>query len=105
VDVLAVGGTSNHIHVLIALPSNRALADVMRDLKANSSLLLRENNRNFRWQDGYCAMSVSPRAVNSVIRYMANQEQHHAGASFETEYIAMLDRAGIEYAPGHVLDD
>jgi hypothetical protein len=80
------------------------LADVLRDLKSNSSLILREEDRQFRWQDGYGAISVSPPGVSAVIRYIENQEQHHRGKSFETEYIEMLTRAGIEYAPEYVLD-
>src|SRR5215475_6324900 len=77
IDVMAVGGTQNHVHLLLALPSNRNLADVLRDLKSNSSLLLREESRAFRWQDGYGAISVSPGAVPAVIRYIQNQAQHH----------------------------
>src|SRR5207253_2750401 len=103
-DVLAVGGTTNHIHLLLALPTNCNLADVMRDLKANSSRVLREENRDFRWQDGYCAISVRPSAVPAVIRSIQNQEQHHRSADFESEYLGMLQRAGIEYIPEYVLD-
>ena len=103
-DIMAVGGTHNHLHLLLALPSSRNLADVLRDLKSNSSLILREENRQFRWQDGYGAISVSPGAVPAVIRYIDNQEQHHRDRSFEIEYIEMLNRAGIEYVPEYVLD-
>ena len=104
IDVLAVGGTRNHVHLLLALPSNRNLADVLRDLKSNSSLILRKDNRGFRWQDGYGAISVSPGAVPSVTRYIENQERHHSHRSFETEYIEMLNRAGIDYVSEYVLD-
>jgi len=104
IDVVAVGGTRNHVHLLMALPSNRNLADVLRDLKSNSSLILRRENRGFRWQDGYAAISVSPGAVPSVTRYIENQEQHHSHRSFETEYIEMLNRAGIDYVSQYVLD-
>ena len=97
IDIKAIGGTRNHVHLLLALPSNRNLADILRDLKSSSSLILRQENRGFRWQDGYGAISVSPGAVQAVIRYIQNQEQHHSRKSFETEYIEMLNRAGIEY--------
>jgi len=104
VDIRAVGGTHDHVHLLLALPSNRNLADVLRELKANSSLILREENRQFRWQDGYGAISVSPGAVPAVLRYIENQEEHHRDKSFEDEYLEMLNRAGIEYSPEYVLD-
>jgi putative transposase len=104
IDILAVGGTSNHIHLLLALPTSRSLADILRELKANSSLILREDDRQFRWQDGYGAISVSPSAVPAVIRYIANQERHHQKLKFEDEYIGMLEGAGIIFAPEYVLD-
>jgi REP element-mobilizing transposase RayT len=104
IDVIAIGGTRNHLHLLLALPSNRNLADVLRDLKSSSSLILREENRGFRWQDGYGAISVSPGAVPAVIRYIQNQEQHHRHRSFESEYLEMLNRAGIEFLQEYVLD-
>jgi REP element-mobilizing transposase RayT len=104
VDILAVGGTSDHIHLLLGLPPSRALAEIIRDLKANSSLILRQGDRSFRWQDGYGVISVSPSAVSAAIRYIEHQAEHHATKKFETEYIEMLERAGIKYEPEYVLD-
>ena len=63
VDTLAIGGTANHVHMLIALPSSMTIAQLMRDLKANSSRHLNEKERGFAWQDGYAAISVSPSQI------------------------------------------
>jgi len=104
VDILAIGGTSDHIHLLLALPTNRAVSDVMRELKANSSFILRQNDRSFRWQDGYGVISVSPGAMPAAIRYIEHQAEHHASKKFEVEYIEMLERAGIKYEMEYVLD-
>jgi len=104
VDILSIGGTADHVHLLLALPPNRALADVIRDLKANSSLILRQNDRAFRWQDGYGVISVSPSAVPAATRYIEHQAEHHATRKFEVEYIEMLERAGIKYEMEYVLD-
>jgi putative transposase len=65
-DTLAVGGTANHVHLLLALPSNTTMANLMRDLKANSSRYLNEKRGGFAWQDGYAAISVSPSRVDAV---------------------------------------
>jgi putative transposase len=62
-DLLAIGGTENHVHLLLALPGGRNLSDVMRDIKANSSRHLRELGIRFAWQDGYAAISVSPSQI------------------------------------------
>ena len=104
IDILAIGGTADHVHVLLALPPNRALSDIIRELKANSSFLLRQNDRSFHWQDGYGVISVSPGAVPAAIRYIEHQAEHHMAKKFEVEYIEMLERAGIQYEPEYVLD-
>ncbi len=95
-DTLAIGGTANHVHMLLALPSGLSIAQMMRDLKANSSRHLNEQQRGFAWQDGYAAISVSPSQVNNVRRYIETQEAHHATRSFESEYEAILDKSGVQ---------
>jgi REP element-mobilizing transposase RayT len=104
IDIRAIGGTSDHLHFLFALPADRRLSDVVRDLKANSSLILRKEWPSFHWQDGYASISVSPRSIPSVIRYIEHQEGHHRTGSFEEEYIEMLTRAGIEYVREYLFD-
>jgi putative transposase len=103
VDTLAIGGTANHVHILLALPSSLTVAQMMRDLKANSSRHLNEQMNGFAWQDGYAAISVSPSQVDVVRRYIEQQEGHHAGRTFEDEYIAMLDKSGLPHSPNYVL--
>lgn len=104
IEVLAIGGTTNHAHLLLKVPKTRTLADVMRELKANSSLRIRKHLSTFAWQDGYGAISVSPTAIHAVTQYIAHQEEHHRRRTFEEEYIEILDLAGIRYDPNYVLD-
>jgi len=104
IKLLAVGGTANHIHLLISIPSTRAVSDVVRELKCNSSLRIRKWNRVFSWQDGYFSASVSPSAVAGVRRYIERQREHHTKRSFEEEYTAILERAGVRYDPAYVFD-
>lgn len=100
----AVGGTTNHVHLLISIPSTRSVSEVIRDMKCNSSLRIRKWNRVFSWQDGYGAISVSPPAISSVARYIDHQEEHHRKQSFEDEYKMILERAGVKYDPEYVFD-
>jgi len=102
IDIVAIGGVENHIHFLMTLPPARAMANIVRNLKANSSHILRQENRAFRWQDGYAAISVSPSSVSAVTRYTEHQAEHHKACSFENEYIGMLERAGVEYDARYV---
>ena len=104
INVLAIGGTTNHVHMLLDLPKTRSVADVMRELKANSSARLRRSTPMFGWQDGYGAISVSPTAIQAVKRYIDEQQRHHSARTFEEEFTGMLDRAGVTYDAQYVLD-
>ena len=104
IKLLAVGGTANHVHLLVVVPSSRAVSEIIRELNCNSSLRIRKWNRLFSWQDGYGNMSVSPSAVPAVRRYIERQPEHHARQSFEEEYTSILERAGVRYDPEYVFD-
>src|SRR5271165_4744150 len=101
-QMLAVGGTQNHVHMLAVLPSDMALSDAVRTLKANSSRWMRETDRLFAWQAGYGAFSVSPSQLERVKQYISNQPAHHATHSFEQEFLAMLQAANIDFEPDSV---
>ncbi|MGA7221117.1 MAG: IS200/IS605 family transposase [Candidatus Sulfotelmatobacter sp.] len=95
--ILAAGGTSNHVHLLIALPPALTLAEAMQKVKANSSRWLGENGVRFEWQKGYGAFSVSPSLLPTVQAYIRNQEEHHKSRSFEEEFVALLKKSGVAY--------
>lgn len=67
-EILALGGIPNHIHILIAIPAKLPLSDAIRDVKANSSRWMSANGPQFCWQEGFGAFSVSPSQVRSVKR-------------------------------------
>ncbi|MDY3555043.1 IS200/IS605 family transposase [Gemmata sp. JC717] len=90
-EMLAIGGVSDHVHLLLRLPATRSLSDVVRDVKANSSGWLHDRGVfAFDWQDGYGAFTLGPSAIRGVSTYIENQEAHHARASFADEMRAML---------------
>ena len=101
-DLMAVGGTANHVHLLLRMPPVRPLSEAVRDLKANSSRFIRETGRNFAWQDGYAAISVSPSQVPIVRKYIETQERHHAKRTFEQDLVALLDKSGVQYEREYV---
>src|ERR1039457_1884057 len=70
IQVLAVGGTENHVHILVVLPADTALSDAVRTLKTNSSRWVRQTDRLFAWQEGYGAFSVSPSQLDRVKEYI-----------------------------------
>lgn len=99
---LIVNGTANHVHILAKVPTNVSLAECMRDMKANSSRWVHEkwpHHRDFAWQTGYGAFSVSRSKVDAVAQYIAAQEEHHKKVPFEQEFLAFLRKNGVEYDP------
>jgi putative transposase len=94
---MAVGGVEDHIHVLCRMKATHRLSDFMRDLKTASSKWAAERYLAFAWQDGYAALSVSASAVESVRRYIENQDEHHKKVSSAEELRALLEEYGVEY--------
>jgi len=95
---LEINGMDDHAHLLVSLKSKHRLDYFLRDLKGESSVWIhREITRLFEWQKGYSAFSVSPTAVEDVKRYIANQKEHHRRVDFKTEYVDLLNKAGIEF--------
>jgi putative transposase len=99
-----VGGVSDHVHLLVSLRPTHCIADVMREMKKESSVWAKANfDRKFEWQEGYAAFSVSPSAITSVKKYIENQEAHHRRISFVDELKEFLASAGIEYDERYLL--
>ena len=96
-DPLTIGGTQDHVHVLLRIPTNVPLSEAVQKLKSNSSRWLRENGRWLGWQDGYGAFSVSASNLETVRRYIQNQPEHHRRRSFEDEFVALLAKSGIAF--------
>jgi len=102
IPVLTAGGTANHVHLLIVLPSDVTLAKAMQVLKANASRWLGEHGISFAWQEGYGAFSVSSSNLPAVKRYIENQAEHHSRRSYEEEFTALLRKSGVPYESAHV---
>ena len=99
---VAVGGTSNHAHLLLRLKPNMPVAEAVQKLKANSSRWMGEHGLAFEWQKGYAALSVSASLVGDVRTYVLNQEEHHQKRTFEEEILILLQKAGIPHDERHV---
>jgi REP element-mobilizing transposase RayT len=104
-EAIKIGGVEDHAHALLVLPATMPLAKAIQALKACSSKWLNETNaiRDFSWQEGYGAFSVSASQTEGVIRYIDNQRAHHAKRSFEDEFLELLKRYGVPYDPQHAL--
>lgn len=104
---LAVNGYKDHVHVFFELKPSLALSDVIRDIKANSAKWINDNHfvlGHFTWQKGYGAFSYSRSQRDKVIRYIMEQEQHHAGKSFREEYLKLLQKFEIPFEDNYVFE-
>jgi REP-associated tyrosine transposase len=102
---LGINGVDDHVHVLAKLRPDKALSDVLRDLKANASGWMHDvfpRLSEFSWQRGYGAFTVSQSNLPQVQRYLANQKQHHQEVSFRDEFITFLKANEIEFDERHV---
>ena len=97
---LQVGGVEDHIHALITAPPIIAPSQIAQYLKADSSKWVHEDFptlRNFRWQDGYAAFTVSKTNIPKVLNYIQNQRKHHRKKTFHEEYLEFLRKNGVDY--------
>ena len=94
---LAIGGTQDHVHALVALPATMSIAKGVQVVKSNASRWLNEERRTrFEWQDGYFACSVSRSQISRVMKYIANQHVHHQKRDFAVEMAWLLKAHGLQ---------
>ena len=104
---LTIGGTTDHVHVLFSLSRVIKIADLVEEVKTESSKWIKTKRaefRNFHWQRGYGAFSIGQSQVSSVKRYIARQKVHHQRVTFQDEYRKFLKSYGIDYDERYVWD-
>ncbi len=94
-----IGGYVDHLHCLISLSTDQTIEKIMQLIKGESSFWINKNKLcrgKFQWQDEYFAVSVSESVLESVRKYIANQEEHHRAKSFDDEFRGFMERAGFQ---------
>ncbi len=98
VTVHALGGTKDHVHVVLTIPPQLAVADCIRSLKLASA---QEVNRRLgpktpllpplRWARGYGVFTFGERSLPTVVDYVHRQEVLHAEGETKPYYERMDD--------------
>ncbi len=104
---LAINGMSDHIHILVGLKPVMRIADLIRDIKNNSTNFINSKNwlkQKFCWQEGYGAFSYSQSSFGNVIDYIKNQKISHAKFSFKKEYFSLLKKFEIPFEEKYLFD-
>ena len=97
---LAIYCNPDHTHILIGLHPSISISDIARDIKANVSKWINENNfirSKFSWQEGFGAFTYSKSQIDNVVKYILNQKEHHRKTTFKEEYINFLEKFEIDY--------
>jgi len=105
IKALAIGGTADHVHALLSLPSMMSFAKAVQLIKGGSSKWVHDtfpNQRKFGWQEGYGAFSVSVSQAPKTIDYINNQKEHHRRKTFQEELLDLLKKHGIEFDSRYV---
>ena len=98
--MLSIFCMPDHTHILVGLNPSISVSDLVRDVKAISSKFITDNNfvkGKFNWQEGFGAFSYSRSQIDSVVKYILTQEEHHRNKSFKDEYFDFLKKFEIEY--------
>ncbi|HOE65534.1 MAG TPA: IS200/IS605 family transposase [Candidatus Hydrogenedentes bacterium] len=102
---LAVGGTDDHVHILARLRQDRAISDVLREIKTAATHWIHgefPDMKGFFWQAGYGAFTVSASQAEKVAAYITHQTEHHKKQSFEDEFVALLTAHAVEFDPKYI---
>lgn len=105
--LIAINGVADHLHMLIGLRPAIALADLVQEVKVDSSKFVNKKHLvrgRFSWQEGYGAFSYGHSQLDTIIRYIQNQEKHHQKSSFRIEYLTLLRKFDIAFEEKYVFE-
>jgi putative transposase len=106
--MLAINNMPDHLHLFVGLHPTQSISDLMRIVKGESSEWINANKwteTHFNWQEGYGAFSYSRSHIDSVVKYILNQKEHHKKNTFKEEYKSMLEKFGISYEDQYIFHE
>jgi REP element-mobilizing transposase RayT len=98
--MLSIFCMPDHVHLLVGIKPSITISDLVRDIKAGSSNFINQQyyvNGKFNWQEGFGAFSYSKSQIDTVIKYILSQEEHHKKTTFREEYFDFLEKFEIDY--------
>ena len=104
---LLINSVEDHVHTVFVLARTAAISDVVEEVKKSTSKWIKSKDASFSrfyWQSGYGAFSVSQSNLDQVLKYVANQAEHHRHKTFQEEDREFLKRHGITYDERYVWD-
>lgn len=105
---LIVNGVEDHVHCFLGLKFIVSVSELMKTVKAKSSKFINDHNLTsdrFEWQEGYGVFSYSQSHVDTVFKYIKNQEEHHQKRTFKDEYLGLLQKFQVDYDEQYLFHD
>jgi putative transposase len=106
--MLSINSVPDHLHLFVGLNPSQSISEMMRLVKGDSSEFINKEkfiDSKFHWQDGYGAFSNSRSQIDSVVKYIINQKQHHKKKTFKEEYLKMLKSYEVDYNEKYLFQD
>jgi REP element-mobilizing transposase RayT len=94
VELVAIGGTDDHVHVLVRIPTTISVAVLVKQMKGSSSHLATHEagyRDAFKWQGAYGAFTISTNHVERVKSYVLRQEEHHQAGTTHKDFEVAWD--------------
>jgi len=105
--LISIGSMPDHIHIFIGYNLNQKIPDLVEQIKTSSNHWIKKKNFTkikFNWQTGYGAFTHSHSQIDTVTRYILNQEKHHKKKTFKEEYLEMLKKFQITYKEKYIFE-
>ena len=105
---IIVNGVEDHIHCFVGLKPVVSVSELMKTVKAKSSKYINDHSltaNRFEWQEGYGVFSYHQSLVDTVFKYIQNQEEHHRMQSFSEEYLGLLKEFKVEYDEQYIFQE
>jgi len=98
ITAVSIGGTRDHVHLLLSLHPMMPIAKAIQLIKAGSSKWMHKDmgQNLFQWQEKYGAFTIGISQKASTVRYIRNQKKHHAKMNFAQEWKTILERHGLD---------
>lgn len=100
-----INGVEDHVHILTYRHPTVCESELARVVKSNSSGWVHDTfpeHRDFDWQNGYSAFSVSKSNLEAVREYIANQEERHRRLTWRKEIERLYTKHGIPFDPKYL---
>ena len=98
--MLAIASMPDHIHILIGYNVNQLIPDLVEEIKTSTNAWIKDKRLSkfkFEWQKGYGAFTHSRSQIDTVVKYILSQEDHHKKQPFREEYLEMLEKNDVAF--------